>query len=360
MAQTVYPNYPQSVDPSEPDSVNPWLIRIPLLTAGGIALFIALILLFVAVHLIEYDGLIYPGVSAYGVSLGGLTTDQAAAALSKTFTYGTQAIFTFRDGDKSWQMSAADLGVQFDPKQAAEQAYEVGRSGGLVRGLIDQWRAWMGGNAIAPTIYYNQSQASAFLQQVGAQINRPTLDATINIKGTTVSTTAGQTGRSLDVNATLGLLRQVILNMNTGAEIPLVIRELPPAVADASAVAAQVRAALATPIQLSIPNAKQGEGPWQLSPDFIAKLITIKRVDDGKGAAHYEADANMAPVKQMIQGLAAQLKVDPVDARFVFNESSKQLQVTKDSVSGRSLDVDGSVNAVQNALFRPDNRQITM
>ncbi len=360
MAQTIYPNYKQPTDSAEENALNPWFVRVPLLTAGGAALFAALLMLFVAVHVIQYDGLIYPGVSAYGLNLGGLTASQAADALAKQFTYGSQAVFTFRDGDKSWQMSAADLGVSFDPTQAAAQAFAVGRDGGLVRGLLDQWRAWASGKAIAPTIVYDQSRAAQFLSQIASQIDRPTVDAAITISGTTVNTTAGQTGRTMDVNATLGLLRQVILNMNTGAEIPLVIHETPPAIAEASAVAAQVRAALASPIQLSIPNAKQGQGPWQLSPEFIAKLITIKRIDDGNGSGHYQAVANLDPVKTMVQGLAAQLQVDPSDARFVFDPDSKQLQVTKQSVNGQSLDVDGTVTAVQNALFSPENRQISM
>lgn len=358
MAQSVYP-IPQA-ETDESGRWTPWLVRLPILAVGGAALFACLILLFVAVHQTQYADLIYPGVSAYGISLGGMTRDDAANALAQRFTYGTQAVFTFRDGNNSWQLNAADLGVSFDPKTVADQALAVGRSGGFVRGMIDQWHAWTSGKAISPTIVYDQSRAAGFLQQVALKIDHPMLDATILLKGTTVSTTPGQTGRTLDVNATLGLLRQVILNMNTGAEIPLVIHEAPPAIQSAEDVAAQVRAAIAGPIQLYAANAQAGEGPWQLSPDFISKLLSIQRVDDGNGKAHYAVSANVSPIQTLLHGLASQLHVDPVDARFVFDDTTKQLQVTKESVNGRSLDVNTTLSAIQAAFFRPDNRKVAL
>jgi hypothetical protein len=63
MAQSVYPVPQAETDDSQ--RLTPWLVRLPLLVIGGAAFFICLIFLFVAVHQVQYDGLIYPGVSAY-------------------------------------------------------------------------------------------------------------------------------------------------------------------------------------------------------------------------------------------------------------------------------------------------------
>src|SRR5512135_3813985 len=104
----------------------PWLIRLPLLGATAVILLFFVAALFLALHQLQYDKLIYPGVSAYGSDLSGMTKDQALAALAARYTYGSQAVFTFRDGDKVWQKTAADLGVSFDPQQTVEAAYQVG------------------------------------------------------------------------------------------------------------------------------------------------------------------------------------------------------------------------------------------
>ncbi len=339
----------------------PWLIRLPLLGITAALLLVFLAILYVAFHQLQYDGLIYPGVSAYGVRLSGMNKQQAIAALGSRYTYGENAIFTFRDGDRSWQMSARDLGVSFDPQQTVDEALKVGRDSDLVGNLSAQIDAWANGYAIQPRIIFDQSKAAGFLEKIAADINKPLRDATISVSGTKVSTGSSQVGRTLDIPATLGLLRPVVLSMSTGAEIKLIVHETPPAIRDAEQVASQVRAALSSPIQIYIESAQSKDpGPWQVSPDFLSGMISIIRVDDGNGTAHYEANANTEPLRTFLNGLAPRLTVEPVNARFLFNEDSKQLEVISDSVDGRSLDVEATMKALQNAIFKQDNRRVAL
>lgn len=340
--------------------ITPWLIRLPMLVGTGGILLVMFLMLAVTAHQVNFDGLIYPGVSAYGVSLGGLTREQATESLAKKYNYGSSAIFTFRDGEKSWQMSAAELGVSFDPAQTIQQAYEVGRGGGLVRGLLDQWAAWTRGKAIQPTITYDQSKAAGFLNGLAAQFNRPVMDATILLTGTKVTTTPSQVGRTLDLEATLGALRNVILTMNTGAEIPLTITETQPEVRDSEAAAVKVRAAVSGGIQLYLNMPKPDAGPWVVTPEFISGIISITRVQDDAASAHYEVSADTSPLKIVLRNLADTLYVEPVSARFVFNPNTSQIEPIKDSVNGRSLNVDITLKLIDDALFKADVRRVPL
>ncbi len=352
---------PLSPQPMRRSGLWPWLIRLPLLgiTAGMLLVFLAI--LYVAMHQLQYDGLIYPGISAYGVNLSGMNKQQAMAALAARYTYGENAVFTFRDGDRSWQMSARDLGVTFDPEQTVNEALRVGRGDGLFANLAAQIDAFANGYAIQPKVIFDQSKAAGFLQKIAAEIDKPVRDATVSLNAGKVATTPSQVGRELDVAATLGLLRPVVLNMSTGAEIKLIVRETAPAIRDAEAAAEKLRAAVSTPIQIYIEAAtKTDPGPWQVSPDFIAGMISIVRVDDGNGTAHYEVSANTDPLKTFLQNLSAQLTVEPVNARFLFNEDSKQLEVISDSVDGRSLDVEATLKALQGAIFNRDRRRVAL
>jgi len=359
---------PQILPPPPPPArvpqrsgIGPWLIRVPLLGMTAALLLVFLGVIYVAVHQLQYDTLIYPGVSAYGIPLSGMTRQQAAAALASRYTYGDNAIFTFRDGSKSWQMAARDLGVTFDPQQTASEAYKIGRSDNLVNNLYDQAEAFSSGRAIQPVIVFDQSKAAAFLEKIAGEINKPVQDATIKLTGTTVSTTPSQIGRELDIPATLGLLRPIVLNMSTGGEIKLIVKETPPAIRDAEEAAKQIRAMVGSPIQIYIEGATTKDpGPWQVSPDFISGMIGIIRKDDGNGAAHYEVTTNADPLKNFMQNLAPQLTSEPVNARFLFNDDSKQLQVITDSVDGRSLDVDTTLKNFKNVLTRPDNRRAAL
>src|SRR5205823_2543590 len=123
-------------------------------------------------------------VSAYGVKLSGMNKEQAIAALASRYTYGENAVFTFRDGDRSWQRSARDLGVTFDPQQTVQAALKVGRDSDLVGNLTTQIDSWATGYAIQPTIIFDQSKAAGFLQKVATDINTPMRDATISLSGT--------------------------------------------------------------------------------------------------------------------------------------------------------------------------------
>lgn len=361
MAEYSYPpRRPVPVPSRARPSALPWLLRLPMLALTGSILFGMVMILAATAHQVNYDGLIYPGVSSYGVSLGGLTRDQAADALAKQYTYGAKAIFTFRDGSQTWSMTAADLGVKFDPKLTVEQAYQVGRGNGLVRNLLDQWASYTRGQSVQPTIVYDQSKASGFLEGIAQQINKPVQEATILVTGTKVTTTTAQVGRTVDIDATLNALRGVILNMNTGAEIPLVVKEEQPAVKDSEAAATKIRAALSASIQLYIDAAKPDAGPWTISPEFISGIIRINRVDDADGGAHYDVTADVSPIKTVLTNLASNLYIEPVSARFTFNTNTNQLDPFKESVNGRSLNVDGTLQKIQDALFKAEVRRIPL
>ena len=116
-----FPPPPASQQPRR-SGLGPWLIRLPLLGITAFLLLVFLAILYVSMHQLQYDHLIYPGVSAYGVKLSGMNKDKAIAELVSRYTYGENAILTFRDGDRSWQRSARDLGVTFDPQQTVRRA----------------------------------------------------------------------------------------------------------------------------------------------------------------------------------------------------------------------------------------------
>src|SRR5215204_4034326 len=91
--------------------INPWLIRLPILTISGVILVAMVLGLFLFAFKMRYSETIVTGVSALGVDLTYMTLAEATTALENSFEYGSDAVFTFRDADRVWQMSAAELGV---------------------------------------------------------------------------------------------------------------------------------------------------------------------------------------------------------------------------------------------------------
>ncbi|MFP4450975.1 MAG: hypothetical protein ACLFP0_08620, partial [Rhodosalinus sp.] len=106
------PNIPYSHRhaPLPPRRLNPWMLRLTLLTiAGAFLLFFTLIIMVAGYEFLHQDE-IYPGVSTvFGQDLSGMTRQEAINTLDRQFTYADTATFTFRYGDQSWDFTAREL-----------------------------------------------------------------------------------------------------------------------------------------------------------------------------------------------------------------------------------------------------------
>ncbi len=343
-----------AVRPPRP-GLQPWLLRIPMLALSGLALLALLLVLFVAAHQIRYASRIYPGVSTYGVDLSGLSYDEAVRRLESRFSYADQAVFTFRDGDDFWQMTAGELGVSFDVSGTVNTALLQGRNSNPLANLAAQADMWFHGRAVAPIIVYDQTVAEALLRRIAGEIDRPVQDASLVLLDAQVLTSESQVGRRLDIPATLAALRERILRLEAGAEIPLVIQETPPTIWSVAEPEAQLRAALSAPLALYAEAEAGGEaGPWVATPENIAQMLAVSRVDYEDGSAGYEVRLNPEQFLSFLGGIAPQLETAPQPARFVFNDQTRQLEVIQESVNGRELDVETTLARIEQALFAPN------
>src|SRR5512145_860926 len=105
---------------------------------SGLALFFALMITWTVGYQLLYAGRIFPGVSVAGVDLSGLKPSDAALKLNQSLSYPITGKILFRDGEKAWVASPAELGMVFDPSSSAMTAYSLGRSGGLFESLSNQ------------------------------------------------------------------------------------------------------------------------------------------------------------------------------------------------------------------------------
>ena len=344
----------QPMAPVAPPRGGTWLMRGLLLLLTGLALLGILGAAFVAAHETQYANRIYPGVSTYGVDLGGLTYAEAVHRLDERFVYDDRAVFTLRDGSDFWQLTAGELGVSFDLETTANAAMLQGRDGSLPANLLTQADTWLHGRSVSPVIVYDQTRAERFLEGIAATINRPVQDADLILTGLTVSASPGQTGRALDIPATLAVLRAAVLRLDSGAEVALVINETPPTIWSVDDAAARLRAAIGGPLSLYAGDEQGGAaGPWVATPEAIANMLVVDRADQPDGSAALEVHLNPEQFQSFLGGIAPQLSTEPQDARFHFDTETRQLVVIQDSVNGRRLDVETSLAAIEAAIFAP-------
>lgn len=358
---TDYPSNDYYVPQNREPAINPWLVRLPILFVSGVVLLLAALAALLVLFQVQFSGKALPGLSASSVSLSGMTRAQAQTALTNAFTYDQQAVFTFRYGDKFWQATAGELGITFDVERTLDQIFATGRSGSILADLGTQASVWLNGRSIAPIVRYDQQVAVTRLSEIAREFDRPPVDATLNVSGTLVTTTPAQTGLALDITSTLSQLEDLMRQLQTGGEIQLAVKEAQPLITDASQAAAKLNAALASPLTLVTDDQKGGSlGPWTANVDQIKSLLVLGLAPNADGTQRYDVTVNVEPLRGFLQSLSPGLISQPQDGRFHFNESTRQLEMIKDSVNGRKLDVDATLQRVAETVFNTGSRLVPL
>ncbi len=340
--------------------INPWLVRIPLLLVlGGMLTVIALTVLLVMFQL-NVMGRIAPGVSAYGIELGGLTQPEAAAALQDVFTYADDTVFTFRYEEEFWQFTAAQLGVSLDAHATAQAAFDASTDDTPLP-LAAQTRAWVSGINVQPVVRFDESTARAELEAAARDFSRAPQDAQLVINGLNVETVPAQTGLAIDVDAAVAELRERVRALEPGGEITLNVVESQPNVVDVESTAAYIRTAINAPILL-VANDSDGNllGPWTVTPQQIAALLQVMPTTDETGNPSYTVDIDMDGFAPYLESLAPGLIVPERDGRFVFNDERGELEILVPARDGRTLDVAATIERMEAAVFSVDKRTVEL
>jgi vancomycin resistance protein YoaR len=316
---------------------------------GGLGLFVILLLASLAAYGAAHAGEVFPGVSVGGVDLAGLTPQQASDKLARNLLYPQTGKIVFEDGGQIWVASPAELGLALDFEQNAASAYRLGRQGNPFERAGSRLQAWGSGVDLSPSLVYKEQYALDYLSHIAAQVDRPTLEASLKLEGVEVVAVPGQVGRRLDVQASLEMLRQQVQTLSDGV-VPLVIEETPPEIMDASAQAEAARQILSQPLTLVVPEAKAGDpGPYKIPPSQLAEMLIVERVA-GSGAAQIQVRLSEEALETYLTALAGDIDRQPANARFMFNDETRLLEVIKPAVIGRSLDVPATIKAVQEKL----------
>lgn len=324
----------------------------------GVTLFLGVILTWTLSYQLVYAGRIFPGVSVAGVDLSGMRPSDAAVKLNETLSFSTSGKILFRDGERAWLATPAQLGMVFDPSSSALTAYKLGRSGGPFGALSGQIRAGGAGVSVPPVIVFDQRVAYKYLtEQIASQINQPMREATLKVEGTNILTEPGQVGRELKIDATLVYLAGQLQTFRDG-EVPLVVQEAQPQVLDVSAQADAARQILSQPLTLTLPNASQGaSGPFVYTPEVLATLLAPQRVQNGDSQS-VQVLLNPRGLRDLLLPVKTQVDRLPSDAKFIFNDQTTQLDLMQESTVGRTLDVDASILAINEAVGRGEHAAV--
>ncbi len=308
---------------------------------GGFMLFLTALLVWTLVYQLVYAGRIFPGVSVAGVDLSGMTPADASVTLNQRLNFPYQGQILMRDGERVWAASPAELGMVFDASASARSAYELGRSGGLFSAFGDQLDSRRRGATSEAVIIFDQHIAYAYLQRLAKEIDQPAVEASLAIQGTEVVAQPGQLGRFLNVDAGLIALSSQLQTFQNG-EVNLIVDEIQPKLLDVSSQADAARQILSAPLTLSLPGANETDpGPWTFDVQTLANMLLVRQ-KDGENGSNLEVALDTSALNEILLGIAEQVDRPAENARFIFNDDTRQLDLLRSSVIGRAVDVESS------------------
>lgn len=286
-----------------------------------------------------------PGVRMVGIDLGGVNRNEAVALLSQQLSYPLTGRVTLSYGDRNWTFTPAELGLHLDGEASANAAYSFGRSLWPWENISEKIQSMQGGATLAPRLIFNGQEAHAALQRVAGELNQPTIEAVLSVNGLDVQVTPGQVGLTLDTEKTAAWLASQLLQMQD-VEVPLAVVEQPPRILDASAQAAVAQSILSQPLLITPGgNYEDNPEPWAIEPETLAGMLSVERVESETGA-HYQIGLNSQLLGAFLASLAPEVSAEPRNARFIFNDETRQLEVYKPAVIGRTLNLQASIEYI--------------
>jgi vancomycin resistance protein YoaR len=279
-----------------------------------------------------------------------MSPEDAALKLSQSMVYPYSGRIMFRDGENYWVASPAELGLVFNPGGSVEAAYRLGRSGGILNGLVAQIKSWRDGTDLPPVLLFDQRVAYAYLQRIATEIDRPVIEANLGLNGVQVIATNGQNGRLLNVDSTMSLLINQLQSYQDG-EVPLIIDEIKPAIPDVNIQADQLRSIVSSALVLTLPGAQLNDpGPWIIDIPSLATMIRFEQVNI-EGKLGYSIGLYDSALDPLLSDIAESIQSKSQNARFIFNDETRQLDLIQSAVIGRTLNKESTLIVIQKSLL---------
>ena len=177
----------------------------------------------------------------------------------------------------------------------------------------------------------------------------------MGLNGIDVTVRSGQTGREMDVPATLALVGPQLQTLQDTV-VELVVKDTKPIILDASAQAELARKILSQPLTLKLPDGQTDKlGPWSFDTKTLAGMLSVERVQKQDATANYEISVDSSKLRTFLKNLMPSFARTPENARYTFNDQTKKLEVIQHAVIGRALDVDATLKSVQQKLANGDH-----
>lgn len=129
-----------------------------------------------------FKNVIYNGVNVAGVSVGGLTQEEAKERLDYEIEkIYSQPVLKLKYGEQDWDIKKEDIDFQINGEALLDNAYKVGREGTLVDKVQDIFFSFQKGYNIDLIVTYDEKKIAKIITDISTSLNKKPIDANIKI-----------------------------------------------------------------------------------------------------------------------------------------------------------------------------------
>jgi vancomycin resistance protein YoaR len=291
------------------------------------------------------EGKVLPGVGVDGVSLSGLTRDQAAAKLDSSLPdlAAGNLVVDVNGAQKSVPYSSFERG--YDTSFMVDQALSLGRAPNFVQQIQEQLRIPLNGVDVQPQVTANSQALVDKVAAIARSAQRDPVSATLNRVDGRYVVTPAQTGLSVDVEGAAADAVAAVNNTSPAdTHVTVHTSVVPPAVTTDQAQAAADTVERVVGGGLAVGGADVSA---QISEDELRGWVYL---DESPGGGKWQVVIQRDPIRQFVSDLALQTDVAPTNATFTFDSGNGVNVTVVPSKDGRAADVDTTTDNIMAAL----------
>jgi len=312
-----------------------------------VGIFILLLGGAVTAYAFAYNTKIAPHVSVAGVSLSGLTRDQADQKLTQHEQAFLTNDLTLAYKGQTWKVKPKDLGITFSHGDGLDQAYQYAKTGSVLTQVENLLTAlWQSHSYTTDAHPVTAAGKDALQKLVLKSIEQPPAETSLSFAPNNVAVVPGKAGLLLDYDALNNALAQ---SYGAGANsVALSLKTFEPEITANEAEPARAQAAAILASSWSITS---GGTTLTFDPKDIAPLLSTTVVRDANNqTTGLQLQINNDQLKTIVTGWATKIDQKPINAILKTNTDGT-LAVNQEGRNGVAVDQDASLQAVISTLL---------
>ncbi len=178
----------------------------------------------------SHAGEILPGVSVGGVDVGGMTREQAIAAVRASADTTLTSSVTITSGERTWTVTPQELGLHVDIAGAVDSALALNKSFGTIDRVVRRLRHEPLDHDIPLLWHYGPAKVKTFVAGIADGLVIKPVNASVEVAGDQLRFVHSKVGRELD---TASAATRILEALKAGSpSIRLALKKVQPKVSD--------------------------------------------------------------------------------------------------------------------------------